>query len=292
MRKFLVLCFIALFSVLNVWAEKWTPESLPMPYLQNAREHVCNPDEVLSNSIVDSLNVILTQLEHDKGVQAIVVVVKQLEGDDPYAFSMQLGRKYGIGSKKQRTGLIVLLATEDRSYQILTGNGLEGTLPDGICRRIQNQVMVPALKKADWNGAMLATIKSIDSYVRGDDSLSPEVDDDDDEAAVAAIGVTGVFVILGLIAFWVSRKRCSKCGSRMKKVNTCRIKHPLSQMWVYRTTWRCPKCGHTTETFTDDIVRSGNSGFPPINIGGGSSSSAGGIFGGGTFGGGGSGGRF
>lgn len=295
MRKYLVLLLVALFPFLSTLAEKWTPENLPMPYLRDARLHVCNPDGVLSDAIVDSLNVLLTQLERDKGVQTIAVVVKQLEGDDPYDFCMQLGRKYGIGSKKQRTGLIVLLATKDRSYQILTGNGLEGTLPDGICRRIQNKVMVPALKRADWNGAMLSTIKSIDGYVRGDGSLTAEADDDDD-AASAAAALTGLLIMLGSIAFWVSRKRCPKCGKRMKKISSNRVRHPLSHTWVYCTTWRCPKCGHTTKTYTDDIVRSNDGGFPPI-IGGGSSHSSGGsfgggVFGGGTFGGGGSGGRF
>lgn len=298
MRKFLVLLLVSLFPFLDIMAEKWTPESLPMPFLRDARQHVCNPDELLSNAIVDSLNVLLTQLERDKGVQTIAVVVKQLEGDDPYDFCMKLGRKYGIGSKKQRTGLIVLLATEDRSYQILTGNGIEGILPDGICRRIQNQVMVPALKQSDWNGAMLNTIKSIDNYVRGDDSLNAETTDADDEedAALAAGVLTSLLIMFCSIAFWVSRKRCSKCGKRMKKVNFSRVRHPLSHTWVYCTTWRCPKCGHTTQTYTDDIARDNGGGFPPI-IGGGLSHSSGGsfgggVFGGGTFGGGGSGGRF
>ena len=297
MRKYLVLLLVVLFPFLSIMAEKWTPESLPMPYLRDARQHVCNPDEVLSNAVVDSLNVLLTQLERDKGVQTIVVVVKQLEGDDPYDFCMQLGRKYGIGSKKQRTGLIVLLATEDRSYQILTGNRLEGTLPDGVCRRIQNRVMVPALKRSDWNGAMLNTIKSIDSYVRGDDSLNADSDDEDEDAALVGAVLTGVLIIFGGVVFWMSRKRCPKCGKRMKKVSTSRVRHSLSNTWVYCTKWRCPKCGHTTNTYTDDVARDSSGGFPPINMGGGSlhssgSSFGGGVFGGGTFGGGGSGGRF
>ena len=90
---------------------------------------VCNPDGVLSADATQRTNLLLKALEKDKGIQTVVVVVKQLEGDDPYQFGMDLARKYGIGNK-QRTGLIVILATEDRSYQILTGNGLEGTLPD------------------------------------------------------------------------------------------------------------------------------------------------------------------
>ena len=52
MRKYLVLLLVVLFPFLSIMAEKWTPESLPMPYLRDARQHVCNPDEVLSNAVV------------------------------------------------------------------------------------------------------------------------------------------------------------------------------------------------------------------------------------------------
>lgn len=299
MRKYFLLLLIAFCSAFNLMAEKWTTESLPMPYLQDARLHVCNPDNVLSALTVDSINSILTQLEHDKGIQTIVVAVKQLEGDDPYSFCMQLGRKYGIGSKRQRTGLIVLLATEDRSYQILTGNGLEGSLPDAICRRIQNKVMVPALKENNWDGAMLNTIRSISSYVRDDGTLKSgkNTDDDDAEEAFIAALVIGITTIVTIIVVLASRKKCSQCGRRMKKISTCRVRHPLSNKWVYRTLWQCPRCGHSEHTYTDDThVQNGN-GFPPIFLGGSSGSSSsgsfgGGVFGGGTFGGGGSGGRF
>ena len=105
-------CF---FLAIGVEAKKWTPETLPIPYLQDNRQYVSNPDSVLDRQVVDSINAILKRLEKDKGIQTVVVAVKSIEGDDAYDFCMQLGRKYGIGSKES-TGLIVFLATEDRTY--------------------------------------------------------------------------------------------------------------------------------------------------------------------------------
>ena len=150
MQKVLLL-LIAACSFLLSFARKWTPEDVPMVHLQDARRYVCNPENVLSQAAVDSTDHMLIRLQRDKGVQTVVVVVKQIEGDDPYQFGMAIGKKYGVGSGKQRTGLIVVLATEDRSFQILTGNGLEGTLPDAICRRVQNRITMPALKEGKWD---------------------------------------------------------------------------------------------------------------------------------------------
>ena len=70
-------------------AEKWTIETLPMVHLQNAQHYVCNPDGVLSPTAVATTDSMLQALERDKGIQTVVVGVKQLKGDDPY----QLDRK-------------------------------------------------------------------------------------------------------------------------------------------------------------------------------------------------------
>ena len=106
-----------------MFAHKWNAESLPMPHLSDERKYVSNPDGVLSSQAVMTVDKMLYSLEKEKGIETVVAVVKQIEGDDPYQFGMNIARKYGVGSKSQRTGLIIVLATEDRSYQILTGNG-------------------------------------------------------------------------------------------------------------------------------------------------------------------------
>ena len=168
MYRYFIITLLFILSAASSSARKWTPETLPMVHLKDATKYVCNPDGILKPATVDSADALLSALERDKGVQTVVVVVKQLEGDDPYSFGMALGKRYGIGDGKQRTGLILILATEDRSYQLLTGNGLEGTIPDAISRRIQNRVMVPELKKGDWDKAISNTLKSIDGYVRGE----------------------------------------------------------------------------------------------------------------------------
>lgn len=278
----------------------WTPETLPMVHLRDARRYVCNPDDVLSPAAVDTVDAVLARLERDKGVQSVVVAVDHLEGDDPYEFGMALGRRYGIGSRTQNTGLIVILAVGDRSYQILTGSGLEGVLPDALCRRVENRVMLPALKDGQWDTAIVGTVGALDGILRGQSELTA---DEDDDAPYVALGVlAGVVVIFAgflLVADYVSkRRRCPRCGHRTLRQESARQVRIGRQRYL-RSRWRCRTCGHEE---TKDQRVDGDSGLgggllvPPIFPGGsgrgGGGGFTGGSFGGGLFGGGGSGGRF
>ena len=169
-----VLCF-----VVAAPARTWTPEEVPIPRLQDVRRYVSNPEGILSAATVDSLDRQLGALERDRGVQTLVVVVDRLKGNDPYRFAMTLARKYGVGNRETRTGLVVVLATGDRSYQFLTGNGLEGTLPDGLIQQIEDRIFLPRLRRAQWDEAMLAAMSAVDRACRNDGELRVAKSSDD-----------------------------------------------------------------------------------------------------------------
>ena len=288
-------------------AEKWTPETLPMVHLQDAQKYVCSPDGILSEQTIRETDLILRLLEQEKGVETVVVVVKQIEGDDPFTFGMELAKRYGIGSKKQDTGLIVFLATEDRSYQILTGKGLEGTLPDAICRRIQNRVMIPQLKQKQWDAAIYNTIKSIDSYIRQDASIIREQQRGHKHDSNFTTSLLFTFILLGGTFFFIvvaakRQNRCPKCKKGQLRV-VKREKVQLNNSYVkgIRVVYKCPHCGYEKIKYLRDEDFHNNNGgpVPPFFMGGPShrsggfgGGSIGGSFGGGDFGGGGSGGRF
>lgn len=300
MRRNIVLGLLLLCNILGAVARGWTPETLPMVHLQDARRYVCNPDGVLSQAAVDSADVLLSRLERDKGVETVVVAVKRLEGGDPYRFGMDLARKYGVGDAEQRTGLIFIIATEDRTYQILTGNGLEGTLPDAICRRIQNRITVPALKRGEWDKAVVESLKAIDGYVRGDPSLHAQRDNAADDHAMGVGIIVALFfigVLMVLFQRTSARRYCPRCHHRtLRAVKTERVTQG-GRVWLRRH-WRCSHCGHE-ETTADREPPAGGGlheglWLPPFIVGGGhgGGSFSGGSFGGGSFGGGGSGGSF
>ena len=299
-----VACLALMLALTLPAVAQWTVDKLPMVHLQDARRYVCNPDGVLSQEAVQAIDARLMALEKQTGVQTVVVVVKSLDPDDPFEFGIDLSKKYGIGLKGQDTGLIVLLATEDRSYQILTGEGLEGTLPDALVNRIQDQVMVPKLKDGEWDAAMVSTIEALDGVIRQDAELIEQYELEEEEITWGEILLI-IVILAGIIAFlwyicWRSSK-CPKCGQHSYGyVGEKRVVLDGKRKIV--KTYRCKKCGYEHNETEDDPDSSGGGGGALATsmllwgvgraLGGGGRSGGGGSFGGGSFGGGGSGGRF
>lgn len=278
----------------------WTPKSLPMVHLQDAARYVCNPDGILPQAAVDSLDRELALLEKETGVQTVAIVVGHIEGDDPYSFGQELADKYGIGHKGRDDGLIVLLCTLDRSYSILTGDGLEGVLPDATCFRVEQDVMIPLLKKGEWSEAMLATIHTLDRCIRQDPAMSAytQAEEDDGGDAVVAVGAGAILLGLFMFALHRGRRKCPKCGKRkLKYIKRERMK--VNGRRIIRSTYVCKKCGHSGFFDQNEVTSSGSGSsysggrsYSSRSSGGFSSRSSGGSFGGGHFGGGGASGRF
>ena len=303
------LSFIIFYLLFPTWvcAATYTPDNLPIPYLQDKTQYVSNPDRILSQTAVDSLNLWLEQMETEHGVQTVLAVVERIEGGDTYEFCMALGRKYGIGSKEQNTGLIILLSTGDRAYTILTGRGLEGTLPDAICKRIENCQMLPALRESDWDEAMLATVRAITKYVDGDPSLVGGSDFEHNvENGFTTFGLV-LLLGIGLIIFavWKDRRRKSYCPSchqyKMKRISSRVTTNRILGIRTHHDIYRCTNCHFTKELHWDEHINSGGMGAAAggalgssLFRGGGGfrGGGFGGHFGGGSFGGGGASGRF
>ena len=304
---------VAQICTLFSFAATYSPDNLPIPYLQDKTQYVSNPDGILSQSTVDSLNLWLGQMEASHGVQTVLAVVERIKGGEAYDFCMELGRKYGIGRKDQNSGLIILLSTEDRCYYILTGRGLEGTLPDAICKRIENNQMLPYLRKGDWDEAMLNSVRAITTYVDGDDSLvgSSDFDDEDDVAALLTfIGMMALGIGCVLFVGWYEKYKKSYCPSckqhKMKKISSRVTKNKFLGILTHHDTYKCSNCGFTKEIHWDENLNSGSGGAAAGSALGGSffgrggggvsggfgGSFGGGSFGGGSFGGGGAGGHF
>ena len=85
------------------------------------------------------------------GAQIVVVTIPSLEGSSLEDYATELFRNFGIGDKTKNNGILLLLALEERQFRVEVGYGLEGILPDAKTGRIQDEYIIPYLKKNDWN---------------------------------------------------------------------------------------------------------------------------------------------
>ena len=170
---------IAAFLLFPLQAQEkvYTVDNLPKVHLQNKMQYVCNPAGILSQAACDSIDAMLYALEQQTGIETVVAVVPSIGETDCFDFCHQLLNKWGVGKKDKNNGLVILLVTDQRCIQFYTGYGLEGVLPDAICKRIQTKYMIPYLKDGNWDAGMVAGLKAtcqrLDGSMENDSLAEP-----------------------------------------------------------------------------------------------------------------------
>ncbi|MBQ8502339.1 MAG: TPM domain-containing protein [Bacteroides sp.] len=292
---------LCLLSLPIVAQHAYTPESIPKVHLQDARRYLCNPDGILSYAAQDSIDRMLYRLEQETGIEVVVAVVNSIGEAECFDFAHSLFNSWGVGKKEKNNGLVILLVIDQRCIQFVTGYGLEGELPDAICKRIQTQEMIPYLKDNNWDAGMVAgvraTVQRLDGTMEND---TPESGDEEWTAMLVFIG----FILVGCIIVWQAVRnanKCPKCGKHELRRASSQLVYRRGGVKAEDVTYICQHCGHivTRRQNTYDENYRGRGGNGPIIFGGGglgggsfSGGSFGGSFGGGMSGGGGAGSRF
>ena len=175
-NKLLTLLFSFIIGIGFSFAqEAYTVKTVPNVQLQDAQQYTSDPQHLLTTTEVDSLNAICRDLRAEKGVEMAVVVLPRYTNDyaDIRDFGYELFTEWGLGQKDQDNGLLMLLITEpeQRAITIEVGYGLEGTLPDGLCKLIQTRTMIPLMKKGQYGAGLIAGAEEIQKVISGDSDL-------------------------------------------------------------------------------------------------------------------------
>ena len=164
MKKFLLVLFSTV--TISVFATEYTVTSIPNPITTDAHAFVSNPDGILRPETTQQMNTLLDSLRSQTGAEVAVVVVNSIGYEEIKPFATSLFKEWGIGKAKQDNGFLVLFVLDQKKVTFETGYGLEGVLPDAICKRIQNQNMIPEFKKGDYDAGLLSGVQRICSVIR------------------------------------------------------------------------------------------------------------------------------
>lgn len=138
----------------------WNADNIPLPHLTDGRQYVSNPDTVLNQQTVDSLNLVLKKLDDEVGIESAVIVVNYIENQDAFRMAQDVGNKYGVGRKETDKGLVIVVAYKDRKYFIAPGRGLESHLTDADCSRLARNYLTPFLKVENPDAALMSLINA------------------------------------------------------------------------------------------------------------------------------------
>ena len=116
----------------------------------------------------------LYETEAAKGAQVVAVTVKTTDGQDPADYALNLGRDWGVGSKEENNGVVILLASEDRKIEISVGYGLEGALPDSKVGRLLDIYAIPYLRDDDFSKGITEIYKAVVNEVYVEYGITPD----------------------------------------------------------------------------------------------------------------------
>ena len=94
----------------------------------------------------ERLVALLEELQRKTGAEIAVVTVPTTAPLDDFTYAMRIADAWKPGRKREDTGVVFLVAVEDRKLRILSGYGLEGILPDGVVGEIEDREVVPAFR--------------------------------------------------------------------------------------------------------------------------------------------------
>ncbi len=125
-------------------------------------------DNTLTIDQHEVLEAKLVAFDDSTSTQIAVVIIPSLNENDIDDYSVKLFREWGIGTKKNNNGVLLLIAKQDHRLRITTGYGVEGALPDITCKEIIDDIIVPQLKGEDYYKGIDAGTDAIMQAVKGE----------------------------------------------------------------------------------------------------------------------------
>lgn len=211
--RILLTVFILTFSSSFFTADASIPQPSDSFYINDFAD-VINPESeeyILSNSVT---------LADKTGAQLVVATVESLEGRDVDSYALDMFRDWGIGGNKDNTGVLILLAPNERGIRIEVGYGLEGRINDSKAGRFIDEYAIPRFKNDNWDEGILSLYLAVLSEIYSEygveipENVSDKVmaynEDRNDTHMSTIIGIIIVAVIVlfgGILPFVLRRRR-------------------------------------------------------------------------------------
>jgi len=104
----------------------------------------------------------LVALQRDTGAEVVVVTLSSLQDASIETWGNLLGENWGVGrSSGNDTGVLLIVAPNDRKVRIAVGYGLGNRIPDSVAAAIIADHIIPYFKRGEFARGVKAGIDSI-----------------------------------------------------------------------------------------------------------------------------------
>lgn len=225
MKKLIILLCITLVMPVAAIAEKiYAPADMPNVQVANRSEYVSDPGNLVSASTKRQVNESLAEIRRQTTCEVVVAVPPSIGDAEPAEWSEQLFTLWKIGKKDKDNGVLIMISPDSHAWQIMTGYGTEGVLPDIACATIGRRTIVPEMRdNDDLDAAVASSVKLVGEALTdpavaeelrssqadyGDGDIEPL---DEEVFFYFFLVVSGAMCVASLIVFchdwWVNRRR-------------------------------------------------------------------------------------
>jgi uncharacterized protein len=162
--------------------------------------------------VTDDANALLTDEELDiealcvevfekRGAEIAVLTVNTTAPDEISMFAFRTFEKNALGQEGKDDGVLVMVATDDRSWRVEVGYGLEGVLPDILVNQIAEKYLVPDLQRGDFYTGLLYTVAFLGREILDNYDAGKPPKDDGDPYPISWLPLTWGQLVLVVVVF-------------------------------------------------------------------------------------------
>ncbi len=188
-RGLLALFFIGLSGLLWLAPSAQAAE----PTFPPLSGRVVDQARILAPETEAELTVKLAALEADTGDQFVVVTLDSLQDYEIEDYGYRLGRAWGIGGAENDSGVLLIVAPNERKVRIEVGYGLEPVLTDALSNQIIQNDILPPFREGGYARGIGAGVDAVITQLRLDPAEAQA------RAAAAVPGAAEAPVFPGLI---------------------------------------------------------------------------------------------
>lgn len=155
---------------------------------------------LLGTGQISALENKLVAFNDSTSIQIAVVIVKSLRGLDKADYAYRVGEKWGVGQKGKNNGVVILLKpkydNEKGEVFIASGYGMEGVLPDALCKRIVENEMIPEFRAGDYYKGIDRAADAIIAVSKGEYKADKKTGEESSKSLIIIIVIILIIIFI------------------------------------------------------------------------------------------------
>ena len=189
---------LAIFALLCGWTAFGAEVIPPSP-----ARHFNDYAGVVSAATASRLDQQLLDFERQSSCQLVAVVFPKMQTDSSIEdYATRVFRAWGVGQQKLNNGAVLFVFVQDHKMRIQTGYGLEGALPDALCKRILDDEISPQFKAGNFDAGLTAGVTAMIAAAKGEyQPTNRPITASAPNHTASHSGIEGLYVFLFFVLF-------------------------------------------------------------------------------------------